>query len=107
MARLTELQPEAPPSAPPTPAAATPSKAAEPAADPIESLQHMLTSPDWYNTIATLLLISETFLCVAIIRFVPCESRVGSWWGAGRVEHRSIRMRLNGGRARWLVSINL
>lgn len=40
---------------------------------PIDSLVLVLTSHEYFGLVATLLLVGEALLCLAIIQFVPCE----------------------------------
>ena len=45
---------------------------------PVDSLVLVLTSHEYFGLVATLLLVGEALLCLAIIQFVPCKCFQGS-----------------------------
>lgn len=61
--------------------------------NPRRSIELLLTSPAYFTTVATLLLLAESVLCLAIIRFVPCKS----WPGQGGEVWRRPKGRMRKG----------
>lgn len=102
MAKLTPLEQDtAVPARRPTPPATAAAQPASLSFDrPIQSLHILLTSQKHFSTLATILLINEALLCLAIIHYVPCKPRS---WGMCAGESRRVEREgadgVQGGRA--------